>query len=88
VATANDLSIAKHEELPDYSSGDTGRDLKLLEKLLVANGYRPIYVNLTRSDLDIPVVKALIPGLEIFAEFDQFSGLHLRQFCHYLEIQN
>jgi ribosomal protein S12 methylthiotransferase accessory factor len=88
VATANDLNVARHEELPDYSSGDIRRDLELLEKLLVVNGYRPIYVNLIRSDLDIPVVKTLIPGLEIFAEFDQFSGLHLRQFCHYLEIQN
>jgi len=70
--------------LPNYATGDAGRDLRLLERLLTVNGYRPIYVNLTREDLDIPVVKALVPGLEFFAEFDRFSPLSARQFGHYL----
>lgn len=83
VAIPNDLRVAKHEELPNHSSGDISLDLRLLERLLIMNGYQPIYVNLTRKDLDIPVVKALIPGLEMFAEFDQFSTLSLRQFAHY-----
>ncbi|MBW1744081.1 MAG: YcaO-like family protein, partial [Deltaproteobacteria bacterium] len=71
--------------LPDYSSGNASRDLRLLERLLITNGYQPIYVNLTRKDLDIPVVKAIIPGLEMFAEFDEFSNPSLRQFAHYLK---
>jgi ribosomal protein S12 methylthiotransferase accessory factor len=74
----------KIEGLPNYATGDAGRDLRLLERLLNYNGYRPIYVNLTREDLDIPVVKALVPGLEFFAEFDRFSPLSARQFAHYL----
>jgi ribosomal protein S12 methylthiotransferase accessory factor YcaO len=77
------LEILGEESLPDHSSGEAGRDLELLETLLVKNGYGPIYVNLTRQDLGIPAVKALIPGLELFAEFDQFSRLSLRQFAHY-----
>ncbi len=85
---ARDLKVLEDDHLPDYSSGDVAHDLYILEKLLVANGYSPIYVNLTRKDLDIPVVKTLIPGLEMFAEFDQFSRLSLRQFGHYLQINN
>jgi ribosomal protein S12 methylthiotransferase accessory factor YcaO len=75
----------KWGDLPDYSAGNAGKDLKLLERLLGANGYGPIYVDLTREELDIPVVKTLIPGLEVFSEFDIFSPLSLRQFGHYLK---
>jgi len=49
------------------------------------NGYKPIYVDLTREDLDIPVVKALVPGLEIMTVVDRFSPLSIRQFWHYLK---
>jgi thiazole/oxazole-forming peptide maturase SagD family component len=80
-----DLNKLEDNTLPDYSSGSASQDLRLLEKLLVMNGYRPIYVNLTRKDLDIPVVKALIPGLEMFADFDRFSRFSFRQFAHYLK---
>ncbi|MDY6837328.1 MAG: YcaO-like family protein [Thermodesulfobacteriota bacterium] len=73
-----------YKDLPDYSSGDVNEDLKLLERLLVSNGYSPVYVDLTRDDLDIPVVKSFIPGLEMFSELDSFSPLSLRQFGHYL----
>jgi len=79
------LETIRLDDLPDYASGNISQDLGLLERLLVMNGYRPIYVNLTRNDLDIPVVKALVPGLEMFAEFDRFSTLSLRQFVHYLK---
>ena len=82
------LKVIQQDNLPDYSSGNEAHDLDILERLLVTNGYRPVYVNLTREDLDIPVVKALVPGLEIFAEFDQFSTLSVRQFGHYLETLN
>ena len=84
VPVPDGLKAVKHDDLPDYASGDIDRDLTLLQELLVMNGYRPIYVNLTRKDLDIPTVKTLIPGLEMFAEFDRFSTLSLRQFAHYL----
>lgn len=72
----------RYEDLPDYSSGDASEDLRLLERLLSKNGYSPIYVDLTRSDLDIPVAKCLVPGLEMISDFDRFSFLSLRQFAH------
>ena len=84
VPMVHGLKVVKANSLPNYSAGHVTHDLNILERLLAANGYRPIYVNLTRKDLDIPVVKTLVPGLEIFAEFDQFSTLSLRQFGHYI----
>jgi ribosomal protein S12 methylthiotransferase accessory factor YcaO len=84
VSTGHGLKELAFETLPDHSSGDANEDLKALERVLMANGYCPIYVDLTREDLDIPAVKALIPGLEMFSEFDLFSPLSLRQFGHYL----
>jgi ribosomal protein S12 methylthiotransferase accessory factor YcaO len=80
-----DVKIIKQPDLPDYSTGHPAQDLERLEALLVANGFGPVYVDLTREDLDIPVVKAIVPGLEMFADFDEFSSLGLRQFVHYLD---
>jgi YcaO-like protein with predicted kinase domain len=85
MSVSNGLNQVPYQDLPDYSSGDVSQDLALMERVLIANGYSPIYADLTREDLDIPVVKTLIPGLEMFSEFDQFSPLSLRQFGHYLK---
>ena len=75
----------KYEELPDYSSGDVSRDLNTVERLLLSNGLKPIYVNLTRKDLDVPVVRAFVPGLEFMAILDRFSNFSKRQFRNYLK---
>jgi ribosomal protein S12 methylthiotransferase accessory factor YcaO len=80
---AGDQKILDYEDLPNFSSGDRKRDLDSVESLLLKNGYRPVYLDLTRSDLDIPVVKVLIPGLEMMTVFDRFTPLGLRQFGHY-----
>jgi ribosomal protein S12 methylthiotransferase accessory factor len=85
---AEGVSLLEFEALPNYSSGDTAQDLQLLEKLLIKNGYSPIYIDLTREDLDIPVVKCLVPGLEIMTVLDRFSPLNIRQFGHYLKAYN
>jgi ribosomal protein S12 methylthiotransferase accessory factor YcaO len=77
-------AVREYEALPNYSSGDTARDLNLIEKVLIHNGYRPVYIDLTREDLDIPVVKCLVPGLEIMTVLDRFSPLNIRQFRQYL----
>jgi ribosomal protein S12 methylthiotransferase accessory factor len=82
VPAPDGLRTIRYEELPDYSTGDVGEDLKVLETLLIKNGYHPIYVDLTRADLDIPVVRALVPGLEMITDFDRLSSLSLRQFVH------
>ena len=74
------------ENLPDYATGDAETDLALLETLLTRNGYRIVYVDLTRKDTGIPVVRAIIPGLEINADFDRFSRLSPRLFRNYLSL--
>ena len=70
---------------PNKRAKTITKNLHLTEKLLIMNGYKPIYVDLTREDLDIPVVKALVPGLEIMTVVDRFSPLSIRQFGHYLK---
>jgi len=75
------------ENLPDYSTGNPVKDLAILETLLIANNYKPLYVNLIRKDLGIPVVKALIPGMEMITDFDRFSRVNPRLFANYLQLQ-
>lgn len=49
----------------DPGSGDLWRDLQTIVQRLAAVGLdRCIVVGLTREDLDIPVVRVLVPGLE------------------------
>jgi ribosomal protein S12 methylthiotransferase accessory factor len=49
----------------DFGSGDLWRDLQVvLERLSSAGLNRCIIVDLTREDLGIPVVRAIVPGLE------------------------
>jgi ribosomal protein S12 methylthiotransferase accessory factor YcaO len=72
------------EVLPNYDRGDAEQNLVLLERLLQVNGFEPIYVDLTRSDIGLPVVRAIIPGMEMMGDFDRFSRVHPRLFGHYL----
>ncbi len=80
------LPLIRFEDLPDYTSDNVNQDLAILEGLLLSNGYSPIYVNLTRRDLDIPVLRAIVPGLELMADFDRFSRVSPRLFSNYLEM--
>lgn len=80
-----DLIGVGYDNLPDYSTGDHGKDLALVERLLMANGRRPFYVDLTRKDIGLPVVKALIPGMDILGDFDRFSRVHPELFQNYLD---
>lgn len=73
------------EALPDYDRGDPDENLRLLESLLLANGHSPIYIDLTRRDLDLPVVRAIVPGMELLGDFDRFSRVHPRLYGHYLK---
>lgn len=73
-----DLPVRMLEDLPDYSLPSPHDSLRLLEATLRAHGRTPIYVNLTRDDFAIPVVRAIIPGLELNADWDRFSRPSLR----------
>lgn len=75
------------EELPDYSSGGPQQDLAILEAVLNTNGYQPVYVDITKQDCAIPVVKALIPGMELMADFDQFSRVGPGLLRNYLKVK-
>jgi len=72
------------EALPNYDRGDAVQNLMLLERLLLINGFEPIYVDLTRSDLGLPVVRAIIPGMEMMGDLDRFSRVHPRLYGHCL----
>lgn len=74
------------ENLPDYSTGNAETDLDLLETLLLENGFSPIYVDLTREDLGLPVVRVIIPGMDILGDFGPFSRIHPRLFANYLKM--
>lgn len=68
------------EDLPDYRLDSPDRNLLLLETVLTSYGHPPVYVTLTREDLELPVVRALVPGLELTADFDAFSRPAARLF--------
>jgi ribosomal protein S12 methylthiotransferase accessory factor YcaO len=74
------------ESLPDYADASALRDLQVLETLLLENGYHPIYVDLSREDIGLPVVRALVPGMEMLGGFDRFSRVNPRLYGHYLEL--
>ncbi|MFO7752695.1 MAG: YcaO-like family protein [Desulfobacteraceae bacterium] len=78
--------IVDFDNLPDYSTGNFRCDLEMLETLLLRNNLRPCYVDLTREDIGIPVVKAVIEGMEILGDFDGFSRVHPELFSNYLEL--
>ncbi len=79
-------TIVPIENLPDYSTGNPEGDVSLLEQLLCANDLYPVYANLTRRDLNMPVVRALIPGMELISDFDRFSRVNPRLYQNYLKL--
>lgn len=78
------LPVRRLEDLPNYSTGSAEGDLMVLEKTLQANGYSPAYVDLTRKDLQLPVVRAIVPGLEVVSDFDRFSRVAPRLYANYM----
>lgn len=74
------------EDLPDYRLESPTRHVQLLEAVLARRGRRPLYVELTREDLEFPVVRAFIPGLELTPELDGFSRIRPRLFRNYLRL--
>ncbi len=74
------------EDLPDYSLESPTRNVALLEHILLERGYTPLYVDITTEDLEMPVVRAIIPGLELGAELDSFSRISARLYDNYLQV--
>ncbi|PIE70122.1 MAG: hypothetical protein CSA22_09555 [Deltaproteobacteria bacterium] len=68
---------------PDAGTGSYAGDLAVIEQVLIQNNRTPVYVDLTRQDLDIPVFKAIVPGLELMADFDTFTRISPRLYRNY-----
>ncbi|MFA6170775.1 MAG: YcaO-like family protein [Candidatus Margulisiibacteriota bacterium] len=60
-----DVRTRQFETLPSFSTMNVEEDLALAERLMIANGLSVVYVDLTRADLGIPVVRAIVPGLDL-----------------------
>ncbi len=80
------LPVRQLHELPDYSLPSPKANLALLEDLLMRNKRPPAYVDLTRPDLEFPVVRALVPGMELAADSDAFSRVPWRLYANYLRL--
>jgi ribosomal protein S12 methylthiotransferase accessory factor YcaO len=72
------LPVRMLEDLPDYSTGSATGDLALLEAMLRTRGFSPLYANLTKRELRLPVFRAIVPGLEIVSDFDRFTRISPR----------
>jgi ribosomal protein S12 methylthiotransferase accessory factor YcaO len=81
-----DLPVKRVEDLPRYSTGSPTGDRMLLETLLEQNGLKAYYADLTCRRLGFPVVRAIIPGLEIMTDFDVFSRVSPRLYAHSLHL--
>jgi ribosomal protein S12 methylthiotransferase accessory factor len=81
-----DLPELGFAALPDYATGNAGCDLYIVENLLQRNGCDLIYVDLTRADLDFPVVRALIPGKAPSADLEDFSAYSGELIDNYLNM--
>jgi len=77
------LPVRMIEDLPDYSLPSPQANRRLLEAVLAEHGRSPFYVDLTRADFDLPVVRALVPGFSLTAEWDRFSMPDARLFVRY-----
>ena len=66
------------EDLPDHSTGSAAGDLALLEAILKGRGFSPLYADLTKRELRLPVFRAIVPGLEIVSDFDRFTRISPR----------
>jgi putative methanogenesis marker protein 1 len=73
---------SKSRPLEDFEPLDTRdvyEDLKIVLERLKCKGFRrAIAVDLTRKELDIPVVRTIIPGMEINAVDEERAGKRLR----------
>lgn len=58
------------EDLPDWTLPTPAAALALLESMLAAHGREVFSVDLARADLDLPVARVIVPGLEPHADFD------------------
>jgi thioglycine synthase len=91
LTTNNNKKTINFSEIKTYVKKDMLIDIKLiLNRLSKAGLRRAIIVDLTIPDVGIPVVRAIVPGLETFEVAKLFTGTELvmgrRAKKHFLEI--
>lgn len=67
------LPLITLEDLPNFDLGGARANLLLLENTLQGHGLTPLYADISRADLQIPVVRAFVPGLQTHADFDEIE---------------
>lgn len=80
------LPVRNLNDLPNYSLASPAAELAMLEDLLMRNARQAVYVDLTRQDLDFPVVRAFIPGMELTADHGDFGRVPVRLYANYLRL--
>jgi YcaO-like protein with predicted kinase domain len=56
------------KKLPDLATSDITEDILALKRNLAQVGMTRIIVHdLTRPEIDVPVVRVIVPGMEVFA---------------------
>lgn len=78
----------KLEELPCFLLNSPENNLTLIEQALIAQGRRPIYIELTQQRFNIPVVKAIVPHMEPTADFDSYTRVSKQLYTNYLRMAN
>ncbi|MCS7143586.1 MAG: YcaO-related McrA-glycine thioamidation protein [Archaeoglobaceae archaeon] len=69
------------EKLPKFSTDDLKEDIDLTLDLLRKRGFeRVIVVDLTRKELEVPTVRVIVPGLEVFGMDPTRIGERAKQF--------
>ncbi len=74
------------EDLPNYTLNSPESNVALLEDMLQKHARTPLYVTMTQKDFALPVVRAIIPGLELSPELSSFSRINPRLYANYLRM--
>jgi ribosomal protein S12 methylthiotransferase accessory factor len=74
-----DNGTVNYENLRSYDSDDFAQDIRFAIDALRKQGLdRVIVVDLTRAEIGIPVVRVIVPGLEVYAMDPERRGERLR----------
>jgi ribosomal protein S12 methylthiotransferase accessory factor len=75
------LNTIKFSDIITYQNDDILEDINLIIKFFKEIGLnKAIIVNLTNPKIKIPVVRAIVPGLETFKISKSVMGLRARRF--------
>ena len=70
--------LALADDLPHLETDDIFDDLQIVRAKINARGMnRTVVVDLTRKELGIPVVRVIVPGMEVFAIDEDRVGARL-----------